>query len=201
MKTSENINELADALSQAQGEIQNPAKDSDNPFFKSKYADLADVLNVVRPAFSKVGLSVVQLPSSKDGNIALTTRVMHKSGQWLEDEFNLPFQGKNIAQEAGKTISYMRRYALAAVAGVFQEDNDGNLGSSKADNTGSVQSLAPARIGPDQLKELLERIAETDTDSGAFCQWLKVGKLEDLNPNHFDTARNALIKKEAANAS
>ena len=85
MKTSEQINEIAEALAAAQGEIQNPGKSAENPFFKSWYADLAEVLSVVRPAFSKHGLSVVQMPySSDDGAIGVTTMISHKSGQWMK---------------------------------------------------------------------------------------------------------------------
>ena len=62
MKTSNEINEIATALAAAQGEIENPTKNADNPFFKSKYADLAEVLGVVRPVFAKQQLSVVQMP-------------------------------------------------------------------------------------------------------------------------------------------
>ena len=160
MKTSEQINELAEALSLAQGKIQNPKKDSDNPFFKSKYADLAEVLDVVRPAFSEVGLSVVQMPYTNDG-MGVVTRIMHKSGQWIEGEFSLPMQtAKNIAQDAGSLITYMRRYALAAAAGVFQEDPDANLGNSKSDNTGAVVNMkySPKEISNfgDQMSDAID---------------------------------------------
>tara|TARA_R110000851_G_scaffold227068_2_gene379908 strand:- start:652 stop:1377 length:726 start_codon:yes stop_codon:yes gene_type:complete len=167
MKTSPELNELATALSKAQGIIQNPNKDAANPFFKSKYADLADVLNVVRPAFAECGLSVVQLPHNVDGNIGLTTRLMHCSGQWLEDSIDIPFQGKNVAQEVGAAITYLRRYALAAVAGVFQEDNDGNLGKGKGSNTAPVQSIKnnPATKGhSEQQKTYFDKLIE-DNDA------------------------------------
>lgn len=157
IKTSNEIGALATALSEAQGKIQNPSKDANNPFFKSKYADLAEVLNVVRPVFSEVGLSVVQFPSRIENNIALTTRIMHKSGEWIEDTFDLAFQGKNIAQEAGSTISYMRRYALASAAGIFQEDNDGNLGKSKTDNTAKTQPLQAPKMNMVQLEVLADK--------------------------------------------
>jgi hypothetical protein len=194
MKTSENLNELATALSKAQGIIQNPNKDADNPFFKSKYADLADVLNVVRPAFAECGLSVVQFPCNVDGNIGLTTRLMHSSGQWLESSIDLPLQGKNIAQDAGSTITYLRRYALAAVAGVFQEDNDGNQGKDKQSNTAEVQNIQ-AKIKPSQIKKIEELIAKTDTDKAVFCKWLSVPDVSDLFASQFDTAMVALNKK------
>lgn len=126
MKTSEAINELADALAQAQGEIANPEKNAQNPHYKSDYADLAGVLSTIRPAFAAVGLSLIQSPhTTENGNIGVTTRVMHKSGQWIEDVIDVPMQkGNNLAQEAGKVITYLRRYSAAAFAGVHQSDQD-----------------------------------------------------------------------------
>ncbi len=139
MEMSNEINEIAAALSLAQGEIENPSKDSSNPFFKSKYADLSVVLEAVRPCFSKYDLAVMQFPGRSDSEVTIETLITHKSGQWMRGVFSLPLQSKgNIAQEAGSLITYLRRYCLAAAAGVFQEDNDGNLGKSKADNTGDV---------------------------------------------------------------
>lgn len=143
MKTSVELNELATALSIAQGKIQNPSKDSSNPFFKSKYADLATVLESVRPVFSEHDLSVVQMPFNDGSNLGVTTRLMHKSGQWLEDSVSLPLQvKKNMAQEAGAVVTYLRRYALAALAGIYQDDPDGNIGHHKSDNNAQVQSLS-----------------------------------------------------------
>jgi hypothetical protein len=126
MKTSESINELGEALALAQGEINNPEKNANNPHFKSNYADLAGVLGTIRPAFAKVGLAIIQSPHTTDnGNIGVTTRVIHKSGQWIEDVIDVPMQrGNNLAQEAGKVITYLRRYSAAAFAGVHQSDPD-----------------------------------------------------------------------------
>lgn len=145
MKTSEDINELAEALAKAQGEIQNPNKGTDNEFFKSKYADLAAVLDVVRGPFSENGLSIIQSPVITDkGALGVETMVAHRSGQWIRGEVSLPLQTKrNIAQDAGSLITYLRRYCLAGFAGVFQEDNDGNLGASKSENSGEVVDLNP----------------------------------------------------------
>ena len=194
MKTSEQLNELAGALSKAQGIIQNPTKDAANPFFKSKYADLADVLNVVRPAFAEVGLSVMQMPCNVDGNIGLTTLVMHSSGQWIESSIDIPMQGKNVAQDAGSAITYLRRYALAAVAGVFQEDNDGNLGKDKSTNTGDVKSIK-ALVKPAQIKKIEDLIAQSGTDKAAFCNWLNIADTSEIFASDFDKAMSALNKK------
>ena len=150
VQMSPEINELATALSIAQGEIDNPSKNAQNPYFKSQYADLAEVLNVVRPAFSRNGLSIIQMPSivgegytlmkepvdpanpdgpqkvSVGGTVAVTTMVAHKSGQWLSTTVHAPVLGSNPSQELGKVVTYLRRYCASAMAAVAQEDNDGN---------------------------------------------------------------------------
>ena len=125
MRTSETINELATALSVAQGELQDADKASEG--YGHKYADLAQVLQIARPILSKHGLSVVQLPHNEDGGIALTTRLMHKSGEWLEETLVMPAEkSKNLslAQDIGKIITYSRRYMLTALVGITQEDSD-----------------------------------------------------------------------------
>jgi len=170
LRTSQEINELATALAEAQGEIQNPSKENENPFFKSKYADLAVVLAAVRPVFSKYGLSVVQLPTMQDNKIGVITRVMHKSGQWLESDLFLELQfKKNIAQEAGAVITYLRRYSLAGAAGVFQEDPDGNLGKNSADNHGEVVTIDNP-FEAETLKKFANRMIQAlQDDNGHWC--------------------------------
>lgn len=125
MQKSEQINELAAALASAQGEIENASKNSNNPHFKSKYADLAEVINTVRPVFAKHGLSVSQFPSFADGLASVETVLMHKSGQWMSGIASAGVT-KQDAQGVGSAITYLRRYSLAAVAGIAQEDDDAN---------------------------------------------------------------------------
>ena len=139
MKMSEQINELATALVVAQGLIQNPTKSVKNDFFKSKYADLAGVIDVVRPAFTEAGIAVIQAPSTgADGEIAVTTTLVHTSGQWMSDQVSMAIDpnAKNPAQAAGSLITYLRRYSLSAFANVAQEDDDGN---SLAGNVKAVE--------------------------------------------------------------
>jgi hypothetical protein len=197
MKTSEQINEIATAMAKAQGQIQNPAKDKDNPFFKSKYADLAEVLNVIRPAFSQNGLALIQTPfTAENGNIGVTTMIAHASGQWMSDSIDIPAQGKNLAQESGACISYLRRYSASAFAGVAQEDLDGNLGKNKSDNTAPVTNLKDKQvISFEQVEKLKKMIESTSTDEGAFCQFLKVQSIDTMPPNSFDGAMDALLSK------
>lgn len=194
MKTSEQINEIATALAKAQGEIQNPAKDKDNPFFKSKYADLAEVLNVIRPAFSQHGLALIQTPfTAENGNIGVTTMIVHASGQWMSGSIDIPAQGKNLAQESGSCISYLRRYSASAFAGVAQEDLDSNLGKN---NTAPVVNLKGKQVITfDQVETLKKMIKSTSTDEGAFCQYLKVQSIDTMPPTLFDGAMIALESK------
>ena len=199
MKTSEQINEIAEALAAAQGEIQNPGKSAENPFFKSKYADLAEVLSVVRPVFSRHGLSVVQMPySSDDGGIGVTTMISHKSGQWMQGSLELPLQvAKNVNQDAGSAITYMRRYALAAAAGVAQEDLDANLGEK---NTGKVTNLKV--ISKAKAAEITGLIEETGSDMVGFLNFCHAESVETIPANKYEKARDALIaKREKTNAS
>lgn len=117
--------ELFAAMAKAQGEIENASKNAANPHFRSKYADLAEVLNTVRPVLSKHGLSIIQAPGF-DGTLAhVTTILAHEAGGYITAVSSCQ-PAKSDAQGIGSATTYLRRYAGAAVAGVAQEDDDGN---------------------------------------------------------------------------
>ena len=131
MSQSESIANLAKALSIVQGKLTYATKDSANPFFKSKYADLESVWDSCRSLLSENGLAVMQFPglySELDKSMSLTTVLSHESGEWISQEMSVPVT-KADAQGAGSALTYMRRYALAAVVGVVQADDDGNNAS------------------------------------------------------------------------
>lgn len=124
------MQELAKALNEFQAELVTVGKNSDNPFFKSKYADLADIMKATQPVLTKHGLSVLQLPDNIDGKPALKTIVMHTSGQAQEGTVPL-ILAKDDPQGVGSAITYMRRYGYAAALQiVIDEDDDGNKASS-----------------------------------------------------------------------
>ena len=125
MNKSENLNELATALCKAQNEMGGAVKDAKNPFFKSSYADLTSVIKAIKEPFNKNGLSYVQLPTTSDGGkgIGVKTILMHTSGQFIESEFYLPIT-KADPQAGGSAITYARRYALQAMAGIPTADDD-----------------------------------------------------------------------------
>jgi len=133
MKTSQSLTNITKALLAAQKSITFAAKDSNNPFFKSKYADLETVIDAVKPSLNENGIVFIQTLSESDvGYLGITTRLMHVSGEFLEDSCFVPLQ-KNDAQGYGSTATYARRYALSAICGLYQADDDGNEGSKKAE--------------------------------------------------------------------
>jgi hypothetical protein len=130
MMQSESIANLAKALSIVQGKLTYAVKDSANPFFKSKYADLESVWDACRSLLAENNLCVMQFPGKFfDGCMSLNTILSHASGEWISQEMSVPVT-KADAQGAGSALTYMRRYALAAVVGVVQADDDGNAASN-----------------------------------------------------------------------
>ena len=142
MNKSEQIGDLAGALAKAQGEIKGAAKDSANPHFKSRYADLASVWDACRAALSKHGIAVVQMPSVADGKVAVTTLLTHSSGQWVEETVSVAPM-KMDAQGLGSVVTYLRRYALAAAVGVAPDDDDGEAAVGRPAQNGHAKPRAP----------------------------------------------------------
>ena len=128
MEKSESIKNIAIAMCKAQGEMGGAHKGANNPFFKSKYADLGSVVEAVKEPFATNGLSYVQFPINDGDRIGVETILMHESGEWLSDRFTVKAT-KQDAQGAGSVITYCRRYGLQAVAGIPSEDDDGNAAS------------------------------------------------------------------------
>ena len=125
MKTSETLKEIAVALRDAQVDTKFAIKDSTNPHFKSRYADLSSVIVAVKDSLNLNGIVFIQTPTeSAPGTLALTTRLLHSSGEWIEDTAVCPLQ-KNDPQGYGSALTYLRRYSLAAITGLYQDDDDG----------------------------------------------------------------------------
>jgi hypothetical protein len=124
MNTEHATPDLFAAIAKAQAEVENATKGSTNPHFKSKYADLAEVLNTVRPTFAKHGLSILQSTSFEGSLVSVTTVVAHESGGHVSSVASC-VPAKSDAQGIGAATTYLRRYGLAAMTGVAQEDDDG----------------------------------------------------------------------------
>lgn len=124
MKMSETIDQLAAALSIAQGQIEDATKSSKNDFYKSKYADLASVRAAIRQPFADNGLSVVQFPRTVPGGVEVETMLLHSSGEFMAETLFMPV--KHEPHPIGSGISYARRYALMSIANLAADDDDGN---------------------------------------------------------------------------
>jgi len=190
MYKSETIGALSKALSIAQGKIENASKNAANPHFKSKYADLAEVLNTIRPVFSECGLSYIQFPSYCDGIAHVDTLLMHESGEWISNTSSAPVT-KQDAQGVGSTTTYLRRYSLAAMAGIAQEDDDAN---SAVGGKGKPQEIK--LIGDVEFKELNALLDETEADKEKFCKAYGIASVNLLPLNKYAEATKALLEKK-----
>jgi hypothetical protein len=192
MITSPDINELAAALSKAQGEMDGAKKSATNPFFNSKYADLAAVKDAIREPFAKYGLSVVQVPQTtfsgtpeayewtakRSGEVrygvhvftvvTVLTRLLHTSGQFLEESVSAMLPNGD-PQSVGSAISYLRRYALQSVAGIAAADDDGETTARRPPivmEKASIAASVTPSVTPNAPRSLL-----TQHPSG-YLAWL-----------------------------
>jgi len=130
MQHSETLGELGIALTAAQSEFSAVPKDSVNPFFKSKYAALPEVVKSATPILTRHGLSIAQFIGYSEGQDTLTTVLLHCSGEYIAETMRLHLV-KNDPQGQGSAVTYARRYSYMSVLGlVADEDDDGNAASS-----------------------------------------------------------------------
>lgn len=159
---SDTIGELADALSKAQAAMTGALKDSNNPFFKSKYADLKACVEAAKEPLAKNNLAVAQTTiPDKDGVICVST-LMHKSGEWIRGSLFLPSKKQDDPQQFGSALTYARRYGFAAIVGLVQEDDDANAAPRP-----TQQQKAPAkdnkRIAQEKLYEAIKNFCGKNT--------------------------------------
>jgi hypothetical protein len=150
MSRSEQINELAASLAVAQGAMSVAIKDSTNPHFKSRYADLASVIDAVRPHLSANGICFVQEPTTEAGMVVVETTLYHKSGQWISSKLSVACKDLS-PQPVGSATTYARRYALMAICGIAPaEDDDGESAQGRPQPTRPV--LPPKAPPPAEPK-------------------------------------------------
>lgn len=184
---SDQINELMTALAKAQGEMTHASKDSENPHFRSRFADLASVWKACREPLSKNGLAVTQTLDFAGERQVLITQLGHSSGQWIKSIIVLPQSNK--PQETGSLLSYFRRYSLAAMVGVFQDDDDGEAATKpyRVDGINKAQVAALEeyfKVFPEALKGIYEKFNIKD--------------IADLPPDQYSYVLNILKKRMAA---
>lgn len=175
MRQSESIKGLAAALAKAQAEMPSVTKSKDNPFFKSKYADLAACVDVAVPILTKHGLSFAQFAeSSPDGTMAqVTTMLMHgESGEWISGMLTMK-PSKSDPQGIASATTYAKRYGFSAIIGLVSDDDDDGNGAA----------TPPAQRSTPKNGEASNGTAKTATPKSRFAglirQWSGV-KAEDL---------------------
>lgn len=177
MDKSENINELAAGLAKAQGMMKGAKKDSDNPFFKSRYADLASCWDAIREPFALNGLSIAQLTEQSPELVIVETILMHSSGQWIGSKISMK-PVKTDPQGIGSCLTYARRYGLCAITGIAPEDDDGNSASGKTNTT----------INEKQAAEIQELMVNKSVDAIKFLQYMKCESIESIPASEFNKA-------------
>lgn len=190
MEKSESTKEIAKALAQFQAKVEKVTKDATNPFFKSKYASLENVIDTVAAPMILNGLSFAQFP---DGD-GLTTIIMHESGEWISATAKLELKG-HTPQDQGSAITYMRRYALSAALGLATEDDDDGNAASKPS---AAKSNYPGPVPPKQvadkrsvqkarIKELVDDIVlEPLTKGEEYKGWVSMNTGLELVPENFE---------------
>lgn len=158
MEMSEQIDKLAEALALAQSEIESAEKDRINPHFRSAYATLASVWEACRAPLTKNGIAITQGAKAEGAVVTVTTMMLHKSGQWFRDQISMR-AANDTPQAIGSAITYGRRYALAALAGVAPDDDDGNAGNGRPEP--AAQANGNMRYAPDKSDAKTKKMRAT----------------------------------------
>jgi hypothetical protein len=189
--TSETLGEIAPAWSKASADIGGAKKDAKNPHFKSTYTTLASVIDAAREALKANDLFVVQSPGAiVDGAIQMRTRILHKSGEWIETLCEVPL-GKRDPQGVGSAQTYARRYALSAALNIPAVDDDGEAATER--NAAKAQP-----IGAEAAIALQAEIDAVEADLAALLRYFGVDALPMLTEDQAKAARAMLAKKKAA---
>jgi hypothetical protein len=163
MNTSESIDQIAAALVLAQAQMLPLIKDSNNPFFKSKYADLTAVTQACYPALQANGICVMQ-SAERQGELGINikTRLIHSSGQFIETDCAIPPAGQD-PQKYGSAVTYGRRYGLQAAVGLAAQDDDGEAAMARsAPATASKPALTkPVKPAADPNEQMMDNIIKS----------------------------------------
>lgn len=186
---------FAEAFLKLQGAIRPAIKDSMNPAFKSKYADLASVWDAIREPLHDAGFSVIQSPDFDGADMWLRTTILHVSGDKIEGRYPIR-PVKADPQGVGSAISYARRYSLSAMLGVIQDDDDG-AGACARPATAQAAPAPMGKINMEQFKTLSDLMVRVDADIPKFCQHFKIEAVPDLPAAKFSTAIEMLNLKGA----
>lgn len=196
MKKSETITELSKAFAKTQKEMKQPLKDANNPFFKSKYVPLENVVEAITESASKNGLSFTQYPSSDEmGNVTVGTLVMHESGEWIEYDPIKMKPVKNDPQSIGSAITYAKRYALSAIFGITSDqDDDGNEATQAKKQPAKQQAQASdpridKKLAQGYQQEIIAIGEAKGKQDGSIARWF----LQHLNVAEFSQIKQSQV--------
>lgn len=173
--TSEVTDKVWPAFVAAWAKFEVAKKDTENPFHKSKYADYASVMEAIRPALIENKLAVVQSGSCFEGNLLkVVTRIVHESGQFIQNEFSVPVTDNKI-QAIGSLQTYVRRYGLSAISALVSdlEDDDGNKADNKQPSAPRSQAVKPPNTEP-KTAPTTPKSESAVTDDALKCKALKI---------------------------
>lgn len=182
---SEQTNELFTALAKAQDEMEIASKDSSNPFYKSKYADLQSVVGSSRPYLAKHGLSVIHLLQQNDQNTYMVTQLSHSSGQYIRSRVKLSPQKTDI-QSLGSYITYMKRYCYAAIVGVVTGDDDDGEAAIIRPNGKNTVAPEECILTQEQLSKIRSMIGSRSEIADRITKKYGVTTLLQIKQKHFD---------------
>lgn len=169
MKSSESVSELFKALNKFRGKLKQPLKDANNPFFKSKYVPLENVVSVIDEAIANTGLSYTQeTVYNESGLIVLDTIITHESGEYVVLGGAVVKPVKNDPQGVGSAITYARRYSLSTAFGIASDpDDDGNEASGG-------KSVTPKNVKPKLEPTLVQKIRDCQSKTALQQLWEKI---------------------------
>lgn len=204
MNQSEHINELTSAMVKVQAVVKNPPRDAKG--HNHNYANLADVMEAIREPLTANGLAYFQTTKETDDNkVCVITTLAHTSGQYIQGELTLPFDKKGGPQGAGSALTYARRYSLAAMVGIYQEDDDGTKGQG-GKTFPQQQSKKPAQPTRDQI-DLVQKIKVSceyfGWDAKAYAAHNKITPLSPVEElkRHDKELADMIARQAAGNLS
>ena len=199
MKMSDQTNELFAALSVFQGQLEHAKKDISKKGLSYKYADLAGCIDTAKPVLAANGLAVVQMMGSDGNGQTLITVLTHKSGQYISSETPMPngklqgAAGSNPVQVLGSVITYMRRYAFAAITGMAQEDDDGCISGQQGNQKSYQQKQNQIQlISESQQVDLKAVIEENRFSLDQVLQYFNIKSLSEVPANQYQNIINTI---------
>ena len=190
MKTSETIKEITTSMVNVQAEIKGIAPNANNPFFKSSYITLDNILEIIRPILTKNQVWLTQEATGDTERITVTTRLTDSSGEYIEtDILRMKPQKANDPQQLGSCITYAKRYQLSSLLGISSEiDDDANASSWGVDK--------PIKITKKMAEEMRELCKKKGITEAYICKFKGITKFEEMNTGVYAQAKTWLNKKE-----